>query len=69
MDLTRADLSGAQLPGANLASADFTGARLTSRTDFTGARLSKDMPVPEGWMLDPASRELRRASQSTGDSG
>lgn len=62
------DLAGADLTGADLASADLTAARLTGATDLTGAILSKDMPVPEGWILDLASHQLRRAIQNTGDS-
>jgi hypothetical protein len=72
-DLTAADLRFARLTGANLTRADLTGANLT-RADLTGANLSsaqwpKGSPAPAGWVCDPGSGQLARASVAAGDSG
>jgi hypothetical protein len=60
-DLTRAHLKYAYLVGANftdafLHGADFTGAYLS------GAKWPKYTPTPHGWVRDPVSGRLKRAS-------
>ena len=64
-NLTGAILYGADLIGANLTSADLTSADL-SGADLSGARYLEDMPVPEGWRLDPSSGRLDRAHTGSG---
>ena len=60
-DLTRARLKSAYLVGANftdafLRGADFTGAYLS------GAKWPKYTPTPHGWVRDPVSGRLKRAT-------
>jgi uncharacterized protein YjbI with pentapeptide repeats len=61
--LDRADLYSANLASANLLSADLTDA------DLTGALLGEGQPVPEGWLRDPDSGRLRRASRDGNETG
>ena len=75
--LTGANLTGANLTGANLTDADLTGARLgkanltdvvLTGTNLTGATRGRlDAPVPDGWVQDPDSGQLRRAGEDSGD--
>jgi len=83
-DLTGADLHHANLhdttlvmtdlTSADLHGTDFTGARALDNANLSGAHLTgaiwpQDVPVPEGWVRDPDSGRLRRASEGTGDAG
>jgi uncharacterized protein YjbI with pentapeptide repeats len=67
-NLTEANLTEAVLTGAVLARTVFYLADL-SRVDLTNAQLSGDMPTPNGWIRDPGSGRLRRASTDADDSG
>jgi Pentapeptide repeats (8 copies) len=67
-DLRRANLTGADLTGANLTGTDLTGADLT-RADLTSAQWPLGSLVPEGWLRDPDSGQLTRASVAVGDPG
>jgi hypothetical protein len=60
-DLTQANLTGAVLAAANLTRADLTTANLTD-ADLAGALLSSQDPVPDGWIRDPSTGTLNRAS-------
>ena len=82
-NLTGAHLRGTKLirtnlTEANLTDAVLTGAELTrtvlhladlSRVNLTNARLAEDMSTPNGWIRDPGSGWLRRASTDADDSG
>jgi len=83
-DLTGADLHHANLhdttlvmtdlTSADLHGTDFTGARALDNANLSGAHLTgaiwpQDVPVPEGWVREPDSGRLRRASEGTGDAG
>ncbi len=75
-DLTSALLQHAILTGANLGRTNLTNARLNSAdltdvslegadltgADLNGARFSEDAPVPQGWVREPGTGGLRRAS-------
>jgi uncharacterized protein YjbI with pentapeptide repeats len=63
-----ATLTGADLTGADLTGADLTGAVLTG-ADLSGASWSRTAPVPEGWILDPGSSRLERASTGSRPAG
>ncbi len=81
-DLSGARLNRANLTGANLSGANLTGAQLgrsrhdklfdpDSSANLTGARLNgtrwpSPQAVPEGWVRDPDSGELRRPSGDPG---
>jgi hypothetical protein len=70
-DLHHADLHDTDLRGADLTRADLHDADL-GLADLTGANLTATIyldtfPVPEGWVKDPGSGRLRRASEDTGD--
>ena len=75
-NLVGAECGGASFTGATLTSANFTGATLTG-ANFTGATLThanfsgadlrsaiwpENVPVPRGWVRDPRSGLLKRAS-------
>ena len=59
--LTGARLRGTDLTGADLIQANLSGANLT-RANLTGAKWWKYAPAPDGWVRDPRSGRLKRAS-------
>jgi len=72
-NLIRAKLIIANLRGANLNIANLRGARLRG-ADLSGADLSGTIypetePIPDGWVRDPGSGRLRRASEDARDAG
>lgn len=67
-DLTEADLSDTDLSGADLTGTDLSGADLTGANLAGAWRLASDSPVP-GWVRDPDSGRLRRASEDAGGAG
>jgi Pentapeptide repeats (8 copies) len=66
--LRNADLTDATLSFADLAGVNLTLANLT-RTDFGYAKNWRLGRPPEGWVRDPASGDLKRVDESTGDGG
>ena len=71
--LTSADLHNADLRNAILTDADLTGAGLSS-AGLSGAHLAGTIypetePIPDGWVRDPGSGRLRRASEDARDAG
>jgi hypothetical protein len=70
-NLTGANLFGANLDGADLFGADLTGANLAV-ANLTGANLTRakwplSVTVPDGWVRDPDSGRLERASKQPPD--
>jgi hypothetical protein len=70
-DLTRAYLGATNLTSANLSYTNLADANLMY-AKLDGANLEatvypKYLPVPEGWVQDPDSGRLRRASEHTGE--
>jgi Pentapeptide repeats (8 copies) len=65
-NFSRADLSGAWLVQSDLTNADFRGAVLAQSqlqdSDLSGAHWDEPKFVPYGWVRDPASGRLSRAS-------
>jgi Pentapeptide repeats (8 copies) len=66
-DLRNADLTGADLTEADLTGADLTDAILTG-ANLTGARWPENTPVPQGWVRDSGSAQLRKSRSDANDS-
>ena len=64
-ELQEADLTRANLTNADLTNASLTGAHLVG-ADLNGARIAAGTPVPKGWVRNPGSGHLHRASGEPG---